>query len=140
MRRLIITLAALAATLLAACGTSTPAVDGPGQSDPGPMAVCAPDVPDCVDTIVNGDPGPADEDAPMTDNDHIERARTLIGTAEADLPGDVRIGRRGDEDMMLAQDYVVGRRTVALDDDGSGTYVVTAVTVELDEGPETITE
>lgn len=63
-----------------------------------------------------------------------EEAQRLLGTREHELADDVRIGRRGDEQMMLTEDHVVGRFTVELDDDGSGTYTVTSVTVELADG------
>lgn len=68
----------------------------------------------------------------------IDDARSVLGMDEADLPDDVRIGRRGDEQFALTEDYVLGRRTVELDEDepGSG-YRVTSVTVELPDGPET---
>jgi len=65
-----------------------------------------------------------------------EQARGLLGMHEEDLPQDVRIGRRGNEDYALTEDYVLGRRTVHLADDGSG-FRVTSVTVELPDGPET---
>ncbi|MEZ5298685.1 MAG: hypothetical protein R2697_21110, partial [Ilumatobacteraceae bacterium] len=59
------------------------------------------------------------------------------GTNEADLPDDVRVARRGDEQFALTEDYVIGRITVDLDDtDGSG-YRVVAATVELTDGPRT---
>ncbi len=66
-----------------------------------------------------------------------QRAQGLLGVNEADVPGDVRIGRRGSEQMVLTQDYRLGRVTVELDDtDGSG-YRVVLATVELPDGPET---
>jgi hypothetical protein len=68
-----------------------------------------------------------------------EEAQALLGVAEADLGDRARVGRRGDEQMMLTEDYRVGRFTVELDDDGTGTFVVTTVTVELAEAPETFT-
>ena len=68
-----------------------------------------------------------------------ERARDQLGRPESDLGPDVRVGRRGDEQMALTEDYVLGRITVELDDDGSGTVVVTQATVELPGGPETFT-
>jgi hypothetical protein len=122
--------AALALGGLAACGdddveTSTGADD----------AVTEPDQP----TSDPDDPGSdfgedfSDEDAEAA----RERARELLGTPEADLPDDVRIRRRGEEQFMLTEDYVLGRITVELDDDGSGTFVVTSVVVELPDGPET---
>ncbi len=66
-----------------------------------------------------------------------DEARALLGTPEDELGADVRVGRRGSESMMLTEDYVLGRMTVELDDAGAG-YRVTAVTVELPDGPETV--
>jgi hypothetical protein len=63
-------------------------------------------------------------------------ARALVGTPESELDGSVRVGRRGDEQMMLTEDYVLGRMTVELDE-RDGEFRVTAVTVELPDGPET---
>lgn len=66
------------------------------------------------------------------------RAEALLGTPEDDLPDDVRIGRRGDEDFALTMDLVPGRLTAELDDDGSGGagFVVTSVTLETPDGSE----
>lgn len=69
----------------------------------------------------------------------FDDAAALIGAAEADLPDDARIGRRGDEFSALTQDYRVGRFTYELDDDGTGTFRVVAVQVELPAGVETVT-
>ena len=63
-------------------------------------------------------------------------AHGLLGRDEADLPVDVRISRKGTEQFALTEDYVLGRFTVELDDDGDG-FRVTSVTVELPAGPET---
>lgn len=124
---------------LAACGQADSAADDPGQAGDAPVAgVCHQDHPDCVDTVVGepddlpGEPhGDFDADAARAE------ARALLGSAEADLDAQVRIGRRGDEQFALTEDYVIGRMTVELDVDAEGTYRVTAVTVELPEGPET---
>ncbi len=64
-------------------------------------------------------------------------AHGLLGHYETDLPPDVRIARQGAEQFALTEDYVLGRFTVELDDDGDG-FRVTAVTVELPAGPETL--
>lgn len=70
----------------------------------------------------------------------VEQARDgahgLLGRYERDLPADVRIARKGTEQFMLTEDYVLGRMTVELDAEGGG-YRVTSVTVELPGGPET---
>ena len=105
---------------------------GQGPTGAGaPMAMCAPDVPDCVDTVV------VDEGGDVFDSEQARAdARELLGKSEADLDGGVRVARRGDEHMALTDDYVLGRMTVELDEDG-GAYHVVAVTVELPEGPQT---
>jgi hypothetical protein len=87
-------------------------------------------IPDDGDAV---DPAPADE---YPTDQAREEARGLLGMHEEALPEGVRIGRRGDEDFALTEDYVLGRSTVQLDDDGSG-FRVTSVTVELPDGPET---
>ena len=122
---LIATIAALAAVALAmtACGADTvtdPEV--PVSSEPGE---------DVGDDTTDDEFG-ADVDADAA----REEARAVLGMPEEDLPEDVRISRRGDESFMLTEDYVLGRLTVELDDDGDG-YRVTSVVVELPDGPET---
>lgn len=137
MHRHILTAAALSASLfLAACGASASADDAADDAVTGPSAgMCAPEMPDCVDTVT--DPASSDLD-PRDSEFSRENARGLLGVAEENLPADVRIGRRGEEHLMLTEDYVIGRMTVALDPDADGTFRVTAVTVELEGGPETI--
>ena len=66
-----------------------------------------------------------------------DEAHGLLGLHEADLPSDVRIARKGAEQFALTEDYVLGRLTVELDNDGDG-FRVTSVTVELPDGPETL--
>ena len=130
-RRSMLALVAALCLLLAACGNDDTTGDPVGDPDEGVGAepgdgVIDPDGDD--DTPDDWDDFPADEAR--------EEARGLLGMFEADLPDDVRISRRGDEQFMLTEDYVLGRATVELDDDGSG-YRVMAVTVELPDGPET---
>ena len=97
----------------------------------GPSAgMCAPGVTDCVDAVVE----PGGDEFPV--EAAIEDAQALLGVDEGALPDDVRVSRRGDEQLPMTDDYVLGRRTVELEDDGSG-YRVVAVTVELPDGPET---
>jgi hypothetical protein len=79
------------------------------------------------------DPDQASDEFPS--EDARQEARGLLGMHEHDLETDVRVARRGDESYMLTEDYVLGRRTVELDDDGSG-FRVMSVTVELPDGPE----
>lgn len=69
----------------------------------------------------------------------LEDARSYLGTAEPGLDPHWRIARRGDGRFALTEDFVVGRFTVELDDDGTGAFVVTAVTVELPDGEQRVT-
>lgn len=131
MRRRTILLAAVTvlSLLVAACGNDgTPADELPPGNSPSAEEPAQEPAP------------PEDPDASWDDaaiEEARQQARGLLGMNEADLPDDVRIARRGDEQFMLTQDYVLGRRTVELDDtDGSG-YRVVAVTVELPGEPET---
>ena len=90
------------------------------------------------DTPIPVEPDGGIGDTP--DQFSVEEARDdahgLLGRYERDRPDDVRVGRRGDEQYALTEDYVIGRLTVELDDDGDG-YRVTSVIVELPESTET---
>jgi hypothetical protein len=139
----LLALAAVPLLALAACGdpeTTNPA-DTPGTIDP---AVTAPSTDPAATT-----PGPG---SPETPGDAttippgapdiaaaIRRAASLLGTSEADVPDDVRIARRGDEQLALTTDLVPGRLNVELDARDDGEYVVTAVSVETEDGSETVT-
>lgn len=152
----------LAVTGLAACGdddveTTTGAGDPAEETEPtdeaplggggGPAGTCLEGTPDCQDTPMDPDQpvtGPDGGGAPPDEGDEAfpseaarDEARSLLGEPESELPADVRVARRGEESFALTEDYVLGRITVELDDDGSDTYVVTSATVELPEGPET---
>jgi hypothetical protein len=145
-----------------ACGSGSDADDEPTR---GPSAACLAGDPDCYETGADSDPGSAptsdpagsaclvgdpdcyetgaeaDDDALPDDSFSVDGARQaahgLLGLSEDQLPDDVRIARRGLEEIALTADYVVGRLTVDLDDtDGSG-YRVVDVTIELPDGPET---
>jgi hypothetical protein len=127
--------------MLAACGTamSGEEVPGPdtGTSNDAAAGMCPQDQPDCIDT-----PQLSDDEAVGIDETGIEQlrrdARFYLGLGQDELNEHVRIGRIGDEHMMLTEDYRVGRITVELDDvDGDGVPVVTSATVELPDGPET---
>lgn len=132
-------LAALAIAIVG-CGTGTPADAGAeapvsdGGADPN-AGMCAPEMPDCVDADLGGD-GAGDEFDSETER---ETARAMLGMAEDELAPDVRIGRRGDEQMALTEDYRLGRKSVELDADADGTFRVVSVVVELPDGPETFT-
>jgi hypothetical protein len=137
MRRPLLTAAiaalAVAALALAACGD-----DGVTDDVPDPDEPVSSDLDDPVDDGVDDGTvdDPDDFGADFDTDTAREEARAVLGMAEEDLPEDVRIARRGDESFMLTEDYVLGRRTVELDDDGDG-FRVTSVVVELPDGPET---
>jgi hypothetical protein len=134
-------LAALA-ILLAACGgvaDATSAEDDQPAASP-TAGMCAQDQPDCVDTIVGDED--VDQDA-VDEGAMIRDAESMLGQSEDEVLeqwADVRVGRHGDETMMLTEDYVIGRKTIATEDDGSGTFRVVKVTLELTDGPVVIVE
>lgn len=109
-------------------------------------AMCPITTTDCDDTPVTDGSSQDGETTTTIDGQRLDaerldaleqEARGLLGRNESDLPSDVRIGRRGDEAMMLTDDFVIGRMTVELDDtDGSGFRVV-SVTVEIPNGSQT---
>lgn len=134
--RRLLALAVLPVLALAACGDpeSTAPAESPGTTQP-PVTTIDPDTPV---TSPGGDattipPGAPDIGAAL------RRAASLLGAFETDLPEDVRIARRGDETFAVTTDLVPGRLTVELDDDGSGAFVVTSVTVETEDGSEVVT-
>lgn len=133
---------ALAALLLvagAACGddddleTSTGADEAPLGDGGAAAGTCLEGTPDCQDTPM--DPDRSDDAFPS--DAARDEARSLLGEPESALGDEVRVSRRGEETFFLTEDYVLGRMTVEIDDDGSGTFVVTSVRVELPDGPET---
>lgn len=91
---------------------------------------------------LEGDPGcpdePDGEDGGVDEAAAIAQTQALLGRSEQELPGDVRVARRGDERFALTEDYRVGRATVELDDGGTGAYRVVGVTLELTDGPLTL--
>lgn len=134
MQRSLLAAAALSASvLLAACGANAAADGNADEPVAAPAAgMCAPDMPDCVDTVVDGDGSDAsDVDVAR------ETAEGLLGLPEGDLAPDIRVSRRGDEHLMLTEDYQIGRMTVELDADADGVFRVTKVVLELEGGPET---
>lgn len=139
-RQLVVALVAMATLAIVAAGCDTAPIAGSPADDPaaapgdgaGPPAtgMCAQGVPDCVDVVIEPDARDAEV---LRDN-----AQALVGRTESELASSVRVGRRGDEQFALTEDYVVGRITVELDE-RAGDYVVTAVVLELPDGPETFT-
>lgn len=134
--------AALLVLGMTACGgaaePSATADPDAGSGGAAPAAgMCAEGHPDCVDTVFPGEDDPVEIDE--TGIEQFRRdARAYLGAHRDELPDSVRVGRVGDEDLALTDDFVVGRITVGLDDLGDGP-VVTSATVELPEGPETFT-
>jgi hypothetical protein len=63
-------------------------------------------------------------------------AEALLGLQEDEVEEspERRIVRRGDERFVVTMDLRPGRKNVELDDDGTGTYVVTRVVVEVPDG------
>lgn len=115
---------------LAACGDDDQSVTTPGA--PGDGGAVSTTVDPGASTDDPGDGG----DVFPTDTAR-ETARGYLGMYEDDLPPEVRVARRGEEEFALTEDYRLGRVTVELDDtDGDG-YRVTRVVVELPDGPET---
>ena len=134
-------LAALAILVAACGGAADPTSAEPDQPTASPIAgMCAQDHPDCVDTVVEEedvDPDAVDEGAIIRD------AESLLGQSEDEVLeqwADVRVGRHGDEEMALTENYVLGRKTIATEDDGTGTFRVVEVTLELTDGPMMINE
>lgn len=147
----------LAAVVLLGCGTTaTPdpgaaADDGgadepvtSGSDDGAAGGTCLEGTPDCVDADLGGDG--TDEptlDGGVDDETALRDASSLLGEPEEQALArfdDVRVGRHGDETYALTEDYVIGRKTISTEDDGSGTYRVVEVVVETNDGPQTVTE
>ena len=123
--------------IVIAVGIGTAVVVAAGDDADSPPSPVEPDG-GIGDTPIPVEPDGGIGDTP--DQFSVEEARDdahgLLGRYERDLPDDVRVGRRGDEQYALTEDYVIGRLTVELDDDGDG-YRVTSVIVELPESTET---
>jgi hypothetical protein len=132
----------LAALVLTACGAAagdTPVAAG----DPGSSGTCLAGDEDCADDPSSGGGGEAPPPGELPSDAYVAVAKGMLGLSmeeyEAtswDVP--TRVGRVGDEQYALTEDYVIGRMTAAFDDDGSGTMVITSVTVELEGGPEVV--
>jgi hypothetical protein len=81
-----------------------------------------------------------DEDADFDREQSEAAARALLGLPEDEVveDADTRIVRRGEEEFPATMDLRPGRQNVELDDDGSGTFVVTRVIVEAPADQESI--
>ena len=132
----------LAAVTFVACGgdddeTVNSNADTPAGSPDDVASACMEGAEDCDDTP---DATAGSDDDAVDEHAMIEEARALIGVAEDELDADVRIGRRGDEQFALTEDYVIGRMTAELDPDDAGIYRVTKIVLELTDGPMTVPE
>lgn len=69
-----------------------------------------------------------------------QAARDLLGRSADEIEEGrlTRIVRRGDEDFPATMDLVPGRLNVELDDDGTGTFVVTRIVAEVPDDVEPI--
>lgn len=132
---------AAALALMSACSPDPdlPPPDG-GQADPGGAPEPPPRDPGSdadADTEAGGgiDAG-SDAGSDFDREQPRARAEAVLGTSEADLEEgrDLRIVRRGEESRPVTMDLRPGRLNVELDDDGTGTFVVTRVVVEVPEG------
>ncbi len=128
----LLALAATTTLALAACGdpATTEPAGAPGTTAPVPTP--APDTPDTPGDATTVPPGAPDIAAAM------RRAASLLGVSEGDVPDDVRVARRGSEQFPLTADLVPGRLTVDLDEDAGGSFVVTTVAVETEDGAEVV--
>jgi hypothetical protein len=120
---------------LSACGdTERLSSDEPVVTNPATPTTPDPDSPvtSPVDDPTTTLPGAFDAD------EAARRAASLLGAQEGDLPDDVRVARRGDEEFPLTADLVPGRLTVQLDDDGTGTFVVVEVQIESEDGVQVV--
>lgn len=92
------------------------------------------------------DNGPTTPEVPAPPSDEIDEnfdrdvaranAEALIGVAEDDVVTSPmrRVVRRGDEHFAVTMDLRPGRENLELDDDGTGTFVVTKVVIEVLDG------
>jgi len=123
---------ALLATACAAAADARSNADEPTSAPPA-TGMCLEGAPDCVDTVV--DP---DANSDVDEGAVIAEAKALLGGTQAEVLNSqpaIRLSRAGDEHFALTEDYVLGRMTVATDDDGTGTFRVVEVVVELTDGP-----
>jgi predicted nucleic acid-binding Zn-ribbon protein len=121
----------VAALALAACGGADDTADV--TTDP-----------DAAEDAVEDALDETDEQSDLDfDRDAVEaEARALLGRAEDEITEDemTRIMRRGEEEFAGTMDLRPGRMNLELDDDGSGTYVVSRVVVEVPDGDSIVVE
>lgn len=87
-------------------------------------------------------PTPPDPDATFDADVSRALAEGYLGVAESDVTEAplVRITRRGDEQLPVTMDLREGRLNLELDADDDGTYRVTRVVVETDQGEDIVVE
>jgi hypothetical protein len=130
---------------LGACASAdddTDAASSPAEGSDPAAGSCLEGDEDCVDADLSGDGAPPPDGGEAIDEAAIlADSEQLLGETEEDALAeeDVRIGRRGDEEFALTFDLQPGRRTIATEDDGTGTFRVVEVTVELTDGSQTLT-
>jgi hypothetical protein len=133
------------ALVLGACASAdddTDAASAPAEGSDPAAGACLEGDEDCVDADLSGDGAPPPDGGEAIDEAAIlVDSEQLLGETEDDALAeeDVRIGRRGDEEFALTFDLQPGRRTIATEDDGTGTFRVVEVTVELTDGSQTLT-
>jgi hypothetical protein len=122
--------------VVTACGTA----ETLGTSDATPdtadlAAICLEGAADCDGTPTTGDLDTvADPEGVLDEGRILREAAALLGEPEDQVLEewpDLRLGRRDGEALAVTDDHVVGRKTIATEDDGSGTHRVVEVTVEL---------
>ena len=124
MNTRILLLGVAAALVLAGCGGTADVGTSEPDPDPGGGAIEEPGE-------VPPEPWPGfDREASRTE------AEALLGLPEDEVEesSELRVVRRGDERFIVTMDLRPGRKNVELDDDGTGTYVVTRVVVEVPDG------
>ena len=134
MKKLSLISAMVLALVLVACGEST---ESGGSGDP--VENGAGEQGEGAGSELPAPEAPEEMEDPFGDFDREEareRAESYLGVSEENIEEEpmVRVVRRGDEDYMVTMDLRPGRMNLELDDDGSGTYVVTRIMVETPEG------
>jgi hypothetical protein len=134
------TLVVVLGLALAGCGSDEPGATSPATD--AAAGACLEGTEDCVDADLSGGGAPPPDGGPVDEAAVLAEAEALLGETEDDALAeeDVRLGRRGEEEFALTFDLQPGRRTIATEDDGTGTFRVVEVTVELTDGSQTVTD
>lgn len=101
----------------------------------------------CGEATIDGEgandvPPPPEGDAPFDPEASQDLAERWLGVAEQDVEETVmlRIARRGEEFFPGTMDLRPGRFNVELDEDDQGTYRVTRIVIETEEGASLVVE